>query len=56
MSSEIEKIKKKQEEFEAAIKKHVSETKQADKKRIDDLESRMKALEEKVKKKKKKKP
>ena len=51
MSGEIEKIKKKQEEFDAAIKKHLSEAKQGDKKRLDDLDARMKALEEKVKKK-----
>jgi hypothetical protein len=51
MSSEMEKIKKKQEELEAAIKKHFADAKLADKKRLDDLEARMKALEEKMKKK-----
>jgi archaellum component FlaC len=51
MSSEIEKIKKKQDEFEAAFKKHVAEAIHGDKKRLDDLDARMKALEEKVKKK-----
>lgn len=51
MSSEIEKIKKKQEELEATIKKHVTEAIHGDKKRLDDLDARIKALEEKVKKK-----
>ena len=51
MSSEIEKIKKKQEELDATIKKHFAEAKLADKKRLDDLDARLKALEEKAKKK-----
>ena len=51
MSSEMEKIKKKLEEFEGSMKKHFSEAHQADKKRLDELEARLKALEEKVKKK-----
>ncbi|HVP16002.1 MAG TPA: hypothetical protein VMT42_01380 [candidate division Zixibacteria bacterium] len=51
MSSETEKIKKKFEEFEESMKKHVSEIRQADKKRIDELDARVKALEEKLKKK-----
>lgn len=51
MSGEMEKIKKRFEEFEENMKKHMSETRQADKKRLNDLETRMKALEEKLKKK-----
>jgi uncharacterized protein Yka (UPF0111/DUF47 family) len=51
MSSEIEKIKKKLEELEETVKKHASATEHADKKRFDDLEARLKALQEKVKKK-----
>ena len=51
MSSEIEKIKKKLDGLDADIKKHVAEAVHADKKRLDDLDARMKALEEKVKKK-----
>lgn|GEM_PF-996292 len=50
-SGEIEKIKKKKDELEAAIKKHFAEATHSDKKRLDDLDSRIKALEERVKKK-----
>jgi len=51
VSSEMEKIKKRFEEFEEGMKKHMSEARQADKKRIDELDARVKALEEKLKKK-----
>ena len=51
MSSEIEKIKKRFEEFEESMKKRTSEARQADKKRIDELDARLKSLEEKLKKK-----
>ena len=51
MSSETEKIKKRFEEFEESMKKHMSDARQADKKRIDDLDVRVKALEAKLKKK-----
>ena len=51
MSSETEKIKKKFEELEESMKKHMSEARQADKKRIDELDARVKALEAKLKKK-----
>ncbi len=51
MSSEIEKIKKRFEEFEEGTKKHMSEARQADKKRLDQLDARVKALEEKLRKK-----
>ncbi len=51
MSSEMEKIKKKLDELEATVKKHTSAAEHSDKKRIDDLDARLKALEEKVKKK-----
>jgi polyhydroxyalkanoate synthesis regulator phasin len=51
MSNESEKMKKKFDEFQENVKKHMSEARQADKKRVDELESRLKALEEKVKKK-----
>jgi len=51
VSSEIEKIKKRFDEFEESMQKHMSEARQADKKRIEQLEARMKALEEKMKKK-----
>ncbi|HVP26646.1 MAG TPA: hypothetical protein VMT26_03165 [Candidatus Bathyarchaeia archaeon] len=50
MSNEMEKIKKKFEELEESMKKHMSEARQADKKRIDELNARVKALEEKLKK------
>jgi polyhydroxyalkanoate synthesis regulator phasin len=46
----MEKIKKKFEELEESMKKHMSEARQADKKRIDELNARVKALEEKLKK------
>jgi len=51
MSSETEKIKKRFEEFEESMKKHMSDARQADKKRIDELDARVKALEAKLKKK-----
>jgi transcription elongation GreA/GreB family factor len=51
MSTEMDKIKKKVEELEANVKKHTSAAEHADKKRLDDLEARIKALEEKAKKK-----
>ena len=51
MSNEMEKIKKRFEEFEENMKKHMSEARQADKKRLDELDARMKSLEEKLKKK-----
>ena len=47
----MEKIKKKLEELDATVKKHASAAEHADKKRLDDLEARLKALEEKLKKK-----
>jgi hypothetical protein len=51
MSSEMDKIRKKLDELEANIKKHTSAAEHSEKKRIDDLDARLKALEEKVKKK-----
>ena len=51
MSGEIEKIKKKQAELEAGLKKHIGEARHDDRKILDDLDARLKALEEKVKKK-----
>lgn len=51
MSSEIEKIKKRFEEFQEDMKKHMSDARQADKKRMDELDARLKNLEEKLKKK-----
>jgi hypothetical protein len=51
MSSEIEKIKKKLEGLDADIKKHIAEAAHVDRKRLEDLDARLKALEEKVKKK-----
>jgi tetrahydromethanopterin S-methyltransferase subunit G len=51
MSGEMEKIKKKLDELEATVKKHTSSAEHADKKRLEDLDARLKALEEKVKKK-----
>jgi hypothetical protein len=51
MSSEMEKIKKKLDALEATVKKHASAAEHVDKKRLDDLEARLKALEEKAKKK-----
>ena len=51
MSGEMEKIKKKLDEIEATVKKHASAAEHADKKRLDDLDARLKALEEKLKKK-----
>jgi polyhydroxyalkanoate synthesis regulator phasin len=52
MSSESEnKIKKKFDEFEESMKKHMADARQADKKRIDELDARVKALEAKLKKK-----
>ena len=47
----MEKIKQKLEELDATVKKHASAAEHADKKRLDDLEARLKALEEKAKKK-----
>jgi tetrahydromethanopterin S-methyltransferase subunit G len=49
MSSEIEKIKKKLDSLEADMKKHAAEA--APKKRLDEMDARLKALEEKAKKK-----
>jgi len=51
VSTESEKLKNRFEEFEESMKKHMSDARQADKKRIEALETRVKALEEKVKKK-----
>jgi len=51
LSSEAEKIKKRFEEFEESMKKHMTDARQADKKRIDELDARVKALEAKLKKK-----
>lgn len=51
MSGEMDKIKKKFEELEETVKKHSSAAQQAEKKRLDDFDARLKALEEKVKKK-----
>jgi len=51
VSSEAEKIKKRFEEFEESMKKHMAEARQADKKRLEELDARVKALEEKLKKK-----
>jgi len=51
VSSEIEKIKKRFEEFQEDMKKHMSDARQADKKRMDELDARLKNLEEKLKKK-----
>jgi polyhydroxyalkanoate synthesis regulator phasin len=51
LSSEIDKIKKRFEEFEESMKKHMADARQADKKRLEELEGRVKALEEKLKKK-----
>ncbi len=47
----MDKIKKKLEDLEATVKKHASVAEHADKKRLDDLDARFKALEEKIKKK-----
>jgi hypothetical protein len=47
----MEKIRKKVEELEETVKKHTSTAAHAEKKKLDDLEVRMKALEEKVKRK-----
>jgi polyhydroxyalkanoate synthesis regulator phasin len=49
--SEMDKIKKKLDELEATVKKHAASAEHSEKKRIDDLDARLKALEEKVKKK-----
>jgi len=51
VSSEKGKIKKRFDEFEESMKKHMSEVRQADKKRLEELDARVKALEEKLKKK-----
>jgi len=51
MSSEKDKIKKKLDDLEATVKKHTSSAEHANKQRLDNLEARLKALEEKVKKK-----
>ena len=51
MSSEMDKIMKKLDELEENIKKHASSAVHTQSKRIDDLDARLKALEEKVKKK-----
>jgi polyhydroxyalkanoate synthesis regulator phasin len=53
MSSEMEKIKKKLDELEATVKAHTAAAEHSNKKRIDALEARLKALEEKEKAKKK---
>jgi phage-related tail protein len=50
MPSEMEKIKKKLEEFQETIKEHNAAAERAQKKRLDDFEARLKALEEKAKK------
>jgi tetrahydromethanopterin S-methyltransferase subunit G len=47
----MEKIKKRFEEFEGNVKKHMAEAREADKKRLEQLDARVKALEEKLKKK-----
>jgi phage-related tail protein len=47
----MEKIKKRFEDFQEDMKKHMSDARQADKKRLDELDARIKALEEKLKKK-----
>jgi len=49
--SSDEKIKKKFEELEESMKKHMAVAKQADKERMEKLEARVKSLEEKMKKK-----
>jgi tetrahydromethanopterin S-methyltransferase subunit G len=51
VSSEAEKIKKRFDEFEESLKKHMAEARRADKKRLEELDARVKALEEKLKKK-----
>ncbi|HVO37146.1 MAG TPA: hypothetical protein VMT01_03150 [Candidatus Acidoferrum sp.] len=51
MSSETEKIKKKFDEFEETMKKRMAEEKQKSEKRHEELTARVKALEEKLKKK-----
>ena len=51
VSSEAEKIKKRFDELEESVKKHMSEARQADKKRLEELEARVRTLEEKLKKK-----
>lgn len=51
VSGEMEKIKKRFEELEENMKKHMTEARQADKKRLDELDARIKALEDKLKKK-----
>lgn len=51
MSGEMDKIKKKLDDLEVTVKKHASAAEHSEKKRIDDLEARLKALEEKIKKK-----
>jgi len=51
VSSEMDKIKKRFEKFQESMKRHMSEARQADKKRLEELEARVKALEEKLKKK-----
>ena len=53
VSSETEKIKKKFEEFEENMKKHMAEEKQKNEKRHEELSARVKALEEKMKREKK---
>lgn len=50
MSNEKEKISKKIEELEEKMRKNMEQEKQASKKRVDELEARIKALEEKLKK------
>jgi phage-related tail protein len=47
----MEKIKKRFEDFQEDMKKHMSDARQADKKRMDELDARLKNLEEKLKKK-----
>lgn len=47
----MEKIKKKLDELEATVKAHTTAAAHSEKKRLDALEVRLKALEEKAKKK-----
>jgi len=49
MPAEINKIKKRVEKLEMNMKKHIAERKQIDKKKIDELDARVKVLEAKIK-------